>query len=83
VRGETVAFSRPTSGVTDPYDIIDHIKDRAGVQREDCWLLRHRTNGVLKLVRRNGTDMAEVLRQDEFWLSLSQELVLQPIESLS
>jgi hypothetical protein len=76
VRGETVAFRRPTGGITDPDDIVDHIKDRAGVQREDGWLPRHGAKGVMELVRRDGTDMTEVLGQNQIRLRLPQQMII-------
>jgi hypothetical protein len=62
VRGETMAFRRPTSGIADPYDIVDHGIDRTGVQCEDDRLVRHGAKGVMQLIWRNGADVAEVLR---------------------
>ena len=37
----------------------------------------------MQLVRRDGTDMTEVLGQDQIWLCLPQQMVFQPIEPLS
>ena len=38
---------------------------------------------VRQLVRRDGTDMTEVLGQDQIGLRLPQQMVFQPIEPLS
>ena len=83
VRGETMALRRPTGGVADPYDIVDHVMDCTRVQCEDSWLPRHGAKGVVQLVRRDGTDMTEVLGQDQIGLRLPQLLIFQPIEPLS
>ena len=82
-RGETMALRRPFGGVADPNDIINHIMDRTRVQREDGRLPRHGTKSVVQLVRRDGTDMTEVLGQDQIGLRLPQQMVFQSIELLS
>ena len=81
--GEMMALRRPTGGVADPYAIVDHVMDRTGVQRKDGWLPRHGAKGVVQLVRRDGTDMTEVLGHDQIGLRLPQQMVFQPIEPLS
>jgi hypothetical protein len=83
VRGETMALRRPTSGVADSYDIVDYVMDCTRVQCEDGWLVREGAKGVVQLVRRDGTDMTEVLGQDQIGLRLPQQMVFQPIEPLS
>ena len=62
VCGEMMAFRRPSCCIADSYDIVDHVIDRTGVQCEDGRLVRHGAKGVMQLVRRNGADVAEVLR---------------------
>jgi hypothetical protein len=81
--GETMALRRPTGGITDPYDIVDHIFDRTGVQCEDRRLMGEGGKGVVQLVRRDGTDVAEALGQHQIGARLSQEIVFQAIELLS
>ena len=83
VRGETMTLRRPIGGVADPNDIIDYILDRTGVQGENGRLPRHGANGVVQLVRRDGTDMTEVLGHNQIGLRLPQQMVFQPIEPLS
>jgi hypothetical protein len=78
-----MALRRPAGGVSDPYDIIDYIMDRTGVQCEDGRLVRHGTEGIMQLVRCDGTDMTEVLGHDQIRLRLPQQIVFQPIEPLS
>jgi galactokinase/mevalonate kinase-like predicted kinase len=72
--GETVSLRRPTSGVTDPNDIIDHLMNCRGVQGKEGWLLGHGAQGFMQLVWRNGTDMTEILRHDQVGLRLPQQM---------
>ena len=83
MRGETMALRRPIGGVADPSDIIDHVMDCTRVQCEDSRLVREGAKGVVQLVRRDGTNMTEVLGQDQIGLRLPQQMVFQPIKPLS
>jgi hypothetical protein len=62
-------------GVADSNHILDHLMNRTGVQGEEGWLPRHGTQGFVQLVRRNGTDMTEVLGHDQIGLRLPQLIV--------
>ncbi len=76
VRGETMALRRPTGGVADPYDIVDHVIDCTRVQCEDSRLVTEGAKGVVQLVRRDGTDMTEVLGENQIGARLLQDMVL-------
>ena len=75
MRGEKLALRRPAGGVADPYDIVDHVMDCTRVQCEDGRLVMEGAKGVVQLVWCDGTDMTEVLGQDQIGLRLPQQMV--------
>jgi hypothetical protein len=83
VCGDTMAFRGPIGGVADPHDIVDHVSDCPRVQCEDSRLGTEGAQDVVQLARRNGTNMTEVLGQDQIGLRLPQQMVFQPVELLS
>jgi hypothetical protein len=64
LRGEMLALRWPVGGVADSNHVLDYLMNCSGVQGEEGWLPRHGAQGFMQLVRRNGTDMTEILRHD-------------------
>ena len=64
---------------------VGELTDRSGRMADgpDCRLPRHGAKGIVQLARRDGTDMTEVLGQDQIGLRLPQQMVFQSIEPLS
>ena len=81
--GERVSFLELIDSAGDPFDIMDHISEGRWAQREDIRRKWKRFDGSRELAWGDGTDVTEVLSQNDIGPGLMECLLIQTIQRTS
>ncbi len=77
---ESLSLLRGTDGLSDPFNITDHIVDAGWAEGQEVGTASKRLHGLGELIGSYGTDVTQVLYQDEIRLSPMEGLFIQTIE---
>ena len=71
----------PSGGFTDGFDVVVHILQRGGIEREKLWRPPQPGQRPLDFARRHRADVAETLRDDEVRIQPAQQRLVDPVQA--